>query len=69
MTALALAGVLFLRAAWAQEAAKAEPAAEAPAAGEKVTSAFLPSVRRVKRSFVSKSGTETTALALAGNDA
>ena len=32
MTALALAGVLFLRAAWAQEAAKAEPAAEAPAA-------------------------------------
>ena len=34
MTALALAGVLFLRAAWAQEAAKAEPAAEAPAAAE-----------------------------------
>ena len=32
MTALALAGVLFLKAAWAQEAAKAEPEAAAPAA-------------------------------------
>ena len=34
MTALALAGVLFLKAAWAQEAAKAEPEAAAPAAAE-----------------------------------
>ena len=34
MTALALAGALFLKAAWAQEAAKAEPEAAAPAAAE-----------------------------------
>ena len=36
MTALALAGVLWLRAAWAQEAAKAAPEDAAPAAAEAV---------------------------------
>ena len=34
VTALALAGALWLRVAWAQEAAKAEPEAAAPAAAE-----------------------------------